>query len=41
MAMGDIQDREYKRFVVREESVRALTNSLGRLVAVQVAVQPG
>jgi copper homeostasis protein len=41
MAMGDIRDREYKRFVVREESVRALANSLEQLVAQRVAVQPG
>jgi copper homeostasis protein len=33
MAMGDIRDREYKRFVVREESVRALSDALERLVA--------
>ncbi len=41
MAMGDIRDREYKRFVVREENVRALANSLERLAAERVAVQPG
>jgi copper homeostasis protein len=41
MAMGDIRDREYKRFVVREESVRALTSSLERLAAEQVSVQHG
>jgi copper homeostasis protein len=33
MAMGDIQDREYMRFVVREESVRALVGALERLGA--------
>jgi copper homeostasis protein len=33
MAMGDIRDREYKRFVVREESVRALSDALEQLVA--------
>ena len=33
MAMGDIRDREYRRFVVREESVRALADVLERLVA--------
>jgi copper homeostasis protein len=41
MAMGDIRDREYKRFVVREESVRALSTSLERLDAEPAAVQPG
>jgi copper homeostasis protein len=41
MAMGDIRDREYKRFIVHEESVRALTSSLERFVAERVAVQPG
>jgi copper homeostasis protein len=30
MAMGDIRGREYKRFVVREESVRALSDALER-----------
>ena len=30
MAMGDIRNREYKRFVVREESVRALADALER-----------
>jgi copper homeostasis protein len=33
MSMGDIRDREYKRFVVREESVRALSDALERVVA--------
>jgi copper homeostasis protein CutC len=28
MAMGDLRDREYRRFVVREESVRALAGAL-------------
>jgi copper homeostasis protein len=41
MAMGDIRDREYKRFVVREESVRALISSLERLAAERITVQPG
>jgi hypothetical protein len=41
MAMGDIRDREYKRFVVREESVRALASSLKRLVAEGAAMQSG
>jgi len=31
MTMGDIQDREYMRFVVREESVRALVCALEQL----------
>ena len=41
MAMGDIRNREYKRFVVREESVRALADALEQLVAERAAVQPG
>ena len=41
MAMGDIRNREYKRFVVREESVRALATSLQRFVAERVAAHPG
>jgi copper homeostasis protein CutC len=41
VAMGDIRDREYKRFVVREQSVRALADSLERLDGKRVAVQPG
>ncbi len=41
MAMGDIRDREYKQFVVREESVRALASSLERLVEERAAMQPG
>jgi copper homeostasis protein len=28
MAMGDLRDREYRRFIVREESVRALIHAL-------------
>jgi len=31
MAMGDIRGREYRRFTVREESVRALASALQRL----------
>jgi copper homeostasis protein len=31
MAMGDIRGREYRRFTVREESVRALASALERL----------
>jgi len=41
MAMGDIRDREYKRFAVREESVRALTDALERLAAERSLIQPG
>lgn len=33
IAMGDIRDREYKRFMVLEESVRALVEALERLSA--------
>jgi copper homeostasis protein len=40
MAMGDSVDREYKRFVVREESVRALVCALERLAAEQAAAPP-
>jgi copper homeostasis protein len=40
MAMGEVRDREYKRFVVREESVRAIANSMERF-AETVAVPPG
>jgi hypothetical protein len=39
MAMGDIRDREYKRFVVREESVRTLTDALERLAAEKSFIQ--
>ncbi len=31
MAMGDLRNREYRRFAVREESVRALVRALDRL----------
>jgi copper homeostasis protein len=31
MAMGDLRDREYRRFTVREESVRALVDALAAL----------
>jgi copper homeostasis protein len=37
VAMGEIGDREYKRFSVREESVRAMVNAL-ELVAAERAV---
>jgi copper homeostasis protein len=33
MAMGDLRSREYKRFIVREESVRALVQALERVTA--------
>ena len=39
MAMGDIQDSEYERFIVREESVRALVDALARLSAEQAAAR--
>jgi len=41
MAMGDIGDREYKRFVVQEQSVRALTDALQHLAAEHSVIQPG
>jgi len=41
MAMGDIRDREYRRFVVREESVRALVRTLERMKAERVIAQLG
>ncbi|MGA9672434.1 MAG: copper homeostasis protein CutC [Terracidiphilus sp.] len=41
MAMGDIREREYKRFVVREESVRALASSLERFATQRADAQPG
>jgi copper homeostasis protein len=37
IAMGDIRDREYKRFVVLEESVRALVDALSRLESERAA----
>jgi copper homeostasis protein len=40
MRMGDIQDREYKRFVVREQSVRLLADALVRVGAEQSVNQP-
>jgi copper homeostasis protein len=40
MAMGDIRDREYKRFIVREETVRDLVRALERLTAERVAAGP-
>lgn len=39
MKMGDIEDREYKRFGVREESVRALVGVLERLDAERPAAK--
>lgn len=38
MAMGDIQDREYERFIASEENVRALASTLERLSAKRAAV---
>jgi copper homeostasis protein len=37
LAMGDLRDREYRRFTVREESVRGL---LGALAAASKESQP-
>jgi copper homeostasis protein len=31
MAMGDLRDREYRRYIVREESVRALVDAMSML----------
>jgi copper homeostasis protein len=39
MAMGDLRNREYRRFIVREENVRALVLALERLDRKQPAVQ--
>ncbi len=41
MAMGEIRDREYKRFVVREENVRALMRALERFAAERVTARLG
>jgi len=41
MAMGDAGDREYQRFQVREESVRALASALEQLSAKRVTAGPG
>jgi copper homeostasis protein len=41
IAMGDIRDREYRRFTVREENVRALVSALERLAAERVATRLG
>ena len=41
VAMGEIRDREYKRFEVREESVRALVHALERLTAERVTARVG
>jgi copper homeostasis protein len=38
--MGEIRDREYLRFVVEEESVRALTLALHRMVEERSAAEP-
>jgi dsRNA-specific ribonuclease len=37
MSMGDLRDREYRRYTVREDSVRAL---LGALATVSKESQP-
>jgi copper homeostasis protein len=39
MAMGDLRNREYRRFTVREESVRELMSALERLDRKRPAVQ--
>ncbi len=41
IAMGDIRDREYRRFVVHEESVRALVSALDKLAAKQTTARAG
>ena len=41
MSMGDIRDREYRRFAVREESVRALVRSLEAVAAERAAARVG
>ncbi len=41
LAMGDIRDREYRRFSVREESVRALTQMLERVTPERSAARLG
>ncbi|MGA2807758.1 MAG: copper homeostasis protein CutC [Terracidiphilus sp.] len=40
MTMGEIEDREYKRFVVREENVRALVGALERVAAEHAIARP-
>jgi hypothetical protein len=37
--MGEIRDREYLRFVVEEESVRALATALQRVVEDRAAAR--
>jgi hypothetical protein len=39
--MGDIRDREYRRFSVREESVRALAQMLERMPPERSAARLG
>ncbi|MGA2169452.1 MAG: copper homeostasis protein CutC [Terracidiphilus sp.] len=41
LAMGDLRDREYRRFSVREENVRALVRTLERVSAEQVGARFG
>jgi hypothetical protein len=41
MALGDIRDREYRRFAVREETVRALVEMLASVTPERVAAQLG
>ena len=39
MAMGDLRDREYRRYCVREESVRALLQGLDQALQIAAAVR--
>ncbi len=41
MAMGDLRHREYRRFAVREENVRALVRLLERVSAQQIGARFG
>jgi copper homeostasis protein len=41
MALGDIRDREYRRFAVREETVRALVERLERMTPERIAARLG
>jgi copper homeostasis protein len=40
LQMGDVRDREYLRFVVEEENVRALVTALQRMAMVRTAAGP-
>lgn len=41
MAMGDLRNREYKRFIVREENVRTLVQALDRMAEGRVTARLG